>query len=44
MDKLKIAISFIKIRLKNIGSVLVKGSTAYVIAVSYTHLRAPRDS
>ena len=32
MDKLKIAISFIKIRLKNIGSVLVKGSTAYVIA------------
>ena len=32
MDKLKIAISFIKIRLNNIGSVLVKGSTAYVIA------------
>ena len=32
MDKLKIAISFIKIRLNNIGSVLIKGSTAYVIA------------
>ena len=32
MDKLKIALSFIKIRLKNIGSALVKGSTAYIIA------------
>ena len=32
MDKLKIALSFIKIRLKNIGSTLVKGSTAYIIA------------
>ena len=32
MDKLKIALSFIKIRLKNIGSALAKGSTAYIIA------------
>ena len=32
MDKLKIVFSLVKIRLKNIGSVLIKGSTAYVIA------------
>ena len=32
MDKLKIVFSLVKIRLKNIGSVLIKSSTAYVIA------------
>lgn len=32
MDKLKIVLSLVKIRLKNIGSVLIKGSTAYIIA------------
>ena len=31
MNKLKIVFNFLKIKLKNIGSVLLKGSTAYMI-------------
>ena len=31
MNKLKIDFNFLKIKLKNIGSVLLKGSTAYMI-------------
>ena len=31
MNKLKLVFNFLKIKLKNIGSVLLKGSTAYMI-------------
>ena len=31
MDKLRIAFSFIKIKLKNIGSVLITAATGYVL-------------
>ena len=32
MKKLKIALHFIKIKLKNIGSILIKTSAAYAVA------------